>query len=278
MSHSLALHQITVLQSSPLELVTIAAEVGCDGVCVFVQVPKNPGAGRPAYQKMTRAMLPAMRTRLRDTGMRVSNLEYFPLTADVDLQDYRAALELGAQLGAQRAVTHLHDSDESRGLESLGRFADLAAEYGLAVGLEFVGLFAGCPTLERALQLVGQVGRANLGVGVDSLHLARTGGSPADLAGVDSRLLSYAQLCDGPALADLAQAFDRTRYVAEVYDRLSPGEGVFPLRELVQALPQDMPFDVEVPALRLTGSNISPLEHARHAVKGARRVLAMAVS
>ncbi|RJG03334.1 sugar phosphate isomerase/epimerase [Noviherbaspirillum sedimenti] len=276
MSRSLALHQTTVMQCSPLELVAIAAEVRCDGVCVFVQVPAKPGAGRPAFPVVTQAMLPAMRARLRDTGIKVTNLEYFPLTPDVALQEYRAALELGAALGAQRAVTHLHDTDGRRGIDSLARFADLAAEYGLAVGLEFVGLSAGCPSLARALQLVRYVGRDNLAVGVDPLHLQRTGGAPVDLAGVDPRLLSYAQLCDGPVLADPGQALETARYVAEVFDRLSPGEGVFPLRELVQVLPPDLPFDVEVPALRLSESGISPVEHARRAVMGARQVLATA--
>ena len=274
MHRALALHHTTVLQCSPPELVSIAAELGCDGVCVFVHAPTNPGAGRPAFPRVTPAMLPEMRARLRDTGVKVTNLEYFPLTANVALQDYRAALELGAELGAQRAVVHLHDIEVNRGSDSLARFADMALECGLAVGLEFVGLSTGCPNLVRALQLVERAGRANLGVGVDALHLQRTGGSPADLAGVDARLLSYAQLCDGPALADPGQALDHTRYVAEVFNRLAPGEGVFPLKELIQALPPDIPCDVEVPALRLIKAGVAPIEHARRAVMGARQVLA----
>lgn len=273
MPRSLALHQTTVLQCSPLELVGVAADTGCDGVCVFVQVPANRGAGRPAFPLVTRALLPEMRARLRDTGIRVTNLEYFPLTADVALADFRAALELGAELGGQRAVVHLHDTDEQRGVDKLAAFTELAASHGLAIGLEFVGLSAGCPSLARALQLVERIGHARLGVGVDPLHLQRTGGTPADLAGVDARLLSYAQLCDGPALSDPRLALDKARYVAEVFDRLIPGEGVFPLVELLASLPPGMPFDVEVPALRMCGTGMAPAEHARQAVMGARRLL-----
>jgi sugar phosphate isomerase/epimerase len=128
----------------------------------------------------------------------------------------------------------------------------------------------------RALQLVERVGRANLGVGVDPLHLQRTGGSAADLAGVDVKLFCYAQLCDGAALADPRQALDKTRYVEEAFDRLVPGDGVFALKALVQALPPDIPFDVEVPALRLIKAGVAPIEHARRAVMGARQVLAAA--
>jgi len=275
-ARTLALHQTTVLQCSPLELVAIAAELCCDAVCVFVQTQDHSGPGRPVFPRVTHAMLPALRARLRDTGVTVTNLEYFPLTADVSPEDYRPALELGAELGGRRAVVHLHDADDQRGTDKLARFAGLAAEYGLEAGLEFVGLSAGCPSLARAVQLVERIGLPNLGIGVDPLHLQRTGAVPQDLAGLRRGLLGYAQLCDGPALADPRQALDPARYLAEVFDRLVPGEGTFPLTELVQVLPADLPIDVEVPALRLADAGISRMEHARLAVMGARRVLAAA--
>jgi sugar phosphate isomerase/epimerase len=273
---SLALHQITALQCSPPALVSLAADLGCDSVCVFVHTPANPGPGRPVFPKVTQAMLPAMRQRMRDAGIAVTNVEYFPLTADVDLDAFRPALALGAALGARRAVVHLHDADDQRGTGTLARFAGMAAEYGLGAGLELLGLSPGCPTLARAVLLVERIGLPNLGLAVDALHLQRTGAAPQDLAGLPRGLFSYAQLCDGAALADPAQALDPSRYIAEAFDRLPPGEGVFPLVELVRALPPGLPCDVEVPALRLRGAGASPLEHARRAVEGARRVLAAA--
>lgn len=276
MPRPLALHQITALQCSPPELVSLAAELGCDGVCVFVHTPGNPGPGRPVFPKVTPAMLPSMRQRMSDAGVAVTNVEYFPLTADVDLDAFRPALELGAGLGARRAVVHLHDADDQRGSDTLERFAGMAAEYGLGAGLELLGLSPGCPSLARAVQLVERIGLPNLGVAVDALHLQRTGSTPLDLAGLPRSLFSYAQLCDAPALADPAQALDPTRYIAEAFDRLPPGEGAFPLVEMVRALPSDLPYDVEVPALRLVRAGVSPLEHARRAVTGARRVLAAA--
>lgn len=278
MARPLALHQTTVLQSTPLELVEIAADVGCAGICVFVHVPDHRGPGRPVFPRVTREMLPEMHARMQALGVGVTNLEYFPLTAETAPENYRASLELGALLGAQRAVAHLHDADASRGADTLARFCELAQEYRLTVGLEFIGLSAGCPNLQRALQIVRQLGLANLGIGVDALHLQRTGGAPGDLRGVERHLLSYAQLCDGIALDDPAQALDPARYIAEAFDRLSPSEGAFPLAELVAALPADLPFDVEVPALRLSGSAHAPSDHARNAVTNARGLLALAHS
>ncbi len=38
----LGLHQITALEASPTELVSMAAELGCQDVCVFVISPEVP--------------------------------------------------------------------------------------------------------------------------------------------------------------------------------------------------------------------------------------------
>lgn len=62
----LALHHFTLGDVSPLELVPIAAEVGCAGVCLFVESP--PGFGFPL---VTPAMRGELIARLREHGVRV---------------------------------------------------------------------------------------------------------------------------------------------------------------------------------------------------------------
>jgi hypothetical protein len=56
-------------------------------------------------------------------------------------------------------------------------------------------------------------------------------------------------------------------------NRLVPGSGEFPLRELVRALPPDLPMDVEVPSKDLQVQGIAPVERARLAVKASRDLL-----
>src|SRR5579862_2758629 len=209
MPRPLALHQITAMEASPEELVSIAAAVGCDRVCIFVY---SPAAGI-SFPVVTRATKAAFLGRLRGEGVGVANLEYFPITAETDLDAYRAPLELGAELGACLAVTHVHDAEEDRAADTLGRFADLAAECGLAIGLEFMGLSPGCNSLARAVRLIDRIDRPNAGIAVDALHLVRTGGTPAEVAALAPAYFAYSQICDGHGLAPssdyLPEALDR---------------------------------------------------------------------
>ena len=57
---------------------------------------------------------------------------------------------------------------------------------------------------------------------------------------------------------------------------LLPGDGEFPLREFVNALPPGVPIGVEVPMQSLKDRGVGPMERARLAVEAARRVIAQA--
>ena len=259
MRRPLGLHQITVMEVPAPELVAIARDVGCEHVTVFVHVP-SPDLPFPP---VTPSLVPELLARMDATGVEIGNVEIFPLTEDVDVEAFRPAVELGAQLGGRRVVTVAYDPDEARATENLARLCDLAADYGMDVGLEFMSLIAGCTTIEAAAGFVRRTGRPNVGFAVDPLHLLRSGGTPADVAAQPAELFAYAQLCDGLELTAGAD------YMDEVFDRTVPGEGVFPLAAFVDALPAATPVDVEVPSL----NGRPPLERARRAVSGARAIL-----
>lgn len=262
-TRSLALHQITAMEAGPIGLVSIAADTGCDGVCVFTHVPAA-AAGFPLVTVDNKA---TMLRALSDARVTVTNVEFFPLSVEVGIESYREALALGAELGAVRAVTHIHDTDAGRAVDSLGRLADLAATYGLGLGLEFMGLTPGCLSIQRATWFVDQVARSNLGIAVDALHLVRTGGTPADVAALAPHYFAYAQICDGHGL-ELS-----TNYLPEALDREMPGDGDFPLRALIAALPRTTPLDVEVPSFRLARADVTAAEWAREAVQRSRLLI-----
>lgn len=260
----LALHQITAMEASPPDLLTIAGQVGCQHACVFVHLP-TPGVPFPA---VTASMLGEMRARMDATGVTVSNIEYFPLTAEVDLGAFLHALDLGAELKAHRLVTHIHDTDDGRAADNLARLSALAAERELKVGLEFMGLTPACNSLARAVRFIDLAGKpANAGVAIDCLHLIRTGGTPAEVAAVPAEYFSYAQLCDGP---DLSLQAD---YLAEAMDRMVPGEGVFPIAEILDAMPEATAVDVEVPSATGQKNGLPALERARRAADAGRRLM-----
>ncbi|HZU65215.1 MAG TPA: TIM barrel protein [Novosphingobium sp.] len=266
----LGLHQITANECDPLTLVDLAAEVGCEEVCLFTHIPRAalPGDAAPTlFPVVTRPLVARLRERLDAAGVGVGNVEFFPVTAAGDAGLYRESFEIAAAIGARRAVTHIHDAEDARAVDSLGRLGALAAEHGLRLGLEFMGLTPACASIERAAWFVEQVGVAQVGIGVDALHLVRTGGRPADVARIPSALFTYAQICDAAGLQATPD------YLHEALERRLPGDGDFPLAAFVAALPEGVAVDVEVPSAARIAAGQPALGHARTAVARARRLL-----
>lgn len=269
MGARLGLHQVTVNDLSPVALVEMAHKVGCEEVIVFTHIPQaaSPAADTPAFPLIRRADAPDMKRVLNDTGVTIGNAEFFPIFKDLPIDAYREGFEVAAAIGAKRIVTHIHDRNESRALENLGRLCDLGGDYGLDVAVEFMGLSAGCTSLERALWFAKEVGRDNVGVGIDALHLIRTGGTPEQVRAADAHYIAYAQICDG---ASLDVSGD---YLPEAFERMLPGAGVFPLAAFVAALPDTAAIDVEIPSEKRIAAGLPALEHARTAVHLSRKLL-----
>lgn len=267
---ALALHQLTVREVPPAALPQIAAAVGFGHVCLFTHVPAITltGGGRAAFPTVDRRNIRAVRNSLRDHRIGVTSFEYFPIAAEVPVENYRDAIALGAELGARRAVTHIHDRDEARALDRLGELTDLAAGYGVGVGLEFMGLSPACDSLRRALWFVERVGRDTIGIGVDALHLIRSGGSVEDIRAVPPRRIAYGQICDGFGLHRSAD------YRAEALDRLMPGTGDFPLADFLRALHETADLDVEAPQSGERQAGTPPLDRAREAFARTNMILA----
>ena len=266
----LALHQVSMMDVDPLTLIDLAADTGCTGVCYFVNTPLLPSGEDTidlGFPLVTEAMLPEVLAKLSDRGIKVRNIEFFPVTENLNLKDYRPGLEIGRKLDATMIVTHIHDADFARAAANLGRLGALAAEYGLGVALEFTPLFPACATIEDAVRIITASGSGNVRIGVDALHLERGGGSPADVAAVDPALIGYAQICDGP----LGRG---EGYFDEALDRQIAGTGQFPLRELASILPPHTQYDVETPLPRHAARGVSAAERAQLAVDGARWMLA----
>ncbi len=259
----LSLHHLTVLDATPLELIDVAADTGCQQVCVFV----HSSAPELEFPVVAEADVEAMARRLRMRGVEIYNLEFYPINPEVDFAAYERTLRIGAKLGARRATAHIHDPDETRALATFARFCRLAASLDLQVGLEFTA-FAQVSTLAGAVAFIEQADQPNAAVAVDVLHLMRNGGDPTQLAAVDPKRIGYMQICDGPLTVPPAAM------IAEaVGERGIPGQGSFPLRAYLKCAPPGVTIDVEVPqtAARLAG--VSALERARRAVEATRAMM-----
>jgi sugar phosphate isomerase/epimerase len=265
------LHQMSAFGASPLDLIALAADNGCEAISLFafdgasVLPPSNSGLTYPA--PITPDMKAEVQAALVRHDMRIDGIEFFPVTADVDLEHYRPALALGRELGARRAVSHIFILDDALAVDRMGALCDLAAAEGLALTAEFCPLTPGNPSLERARWLVDQIGRDNFGIGLDMLHVVRSGASAADLAALPARYFGIVQICDAHGTEP------SNDYFADVHNRLVPGTGDLPLVDLLNAIPANLPIEVEVPAAHRRAAGASAAQHVRDVIDGARTVI-----
>jgi len=270
MRRVLVLHQITAMDVPPPEFARMAAEAGCDQISVFANCPDAvlPGQStRLDFPTITQTTKREMLAALADSGVRVNGVEYFPILVDFDVADYLPGLALGGELGGVRAVTHVHDTDSARSVDSLGRLCELAAAQGLSLGVEFTPMTRGCPSLDRAAWFVDQVGRPDFAIGLDCLHLVRSGASPQDAARLGERYFSNGQICDGHCL------HSSEAYMNEAHNRELPGKGNFPIAAILGALPAAAPIEIEVPSVKYREAGVSARDHIRNAVSCSRAVL-----
>jgi sugar phosphate isomerase/epimerase len=261
-SRPLSLAHLTVLDTTPPELITVAAAAGFR--TVGIRLTATPSVGVPPYDILHEG--PVLRETLRrlaDTGVSVLDTEFLRFEPEQPVGIPEGFLEISARLGARNVLVMSVEPDETRTLDRFGDLCDRAARYGLGVGLEFA-IYTGVRTLSHAAQVVAKSQRPNASVLVDALHFSRSGGTPAHIGPVDPALLRYAQICD--ASAQMPTPTDTPALIREARTgRLLPGQGVLPLRELVAALPAGVPLAIEAPC-RAT-AELPAVERARRAYR-----------
>ncbi|MDR5695640.1 MAG: sugar phosphate isomerase/epimerase family protein [Armatimonadota bacterium] len=116
----------------------------------------------------------------------------------------------------------------TQSMKALQQIAEVAKEYGVKVGFEFLG-FASCSvnTLELAAEIVDRVGDPSLGLVIDTFHFYVGGSSWSALETLDPQRIFIVHLDD---------AEDLPCHTLTDANRVLPGDGVIPLRDLVGRL------------------------------------------
>ncbi len=259
----LSLHHLTALDASPEALIAIAGSLGCSHVCLFAFVPEQAAHRFPV---MAQADESRLRDALAAAEVALGNVEVFPLDSDASPARYRRALALAAALGASRATAHIHAADLQTAIVRFADFCDVAADFGLTAGLEF-NAFSAIRDPATAAAIVRSTGRPNGDIALDLLHLVRSGSNVADVAAI-ADITGYVQLCDGPL-----NTRESARWHEAIEERMLPGEGEFPLAQLIAPLRAGTLFAVEVPQAAARKAGATAHERARRAVAAARNVL-----
>jgi len=267
MTRPISLAALTVLELTPPEMVTCAAEAGFSHVGIRL-LPATQT--EPKYDIVgDTTMLREVERRLATTGIRVLDVEIFRIRPDTRVADYEAAIATAARLGASELLVAGNDPVEARLIDTFAAFCDLAKSHGLGAGLEFMP-WTDAKDLLQAARIVAATGRDNAGVLIDPFHLSRSGSHVEDIASIPPSRLRVMQFCDVPAA--IPPTMDAI--VAEARaERLFPGEGGVDLVGLLRAVPRDIPLSVEVPTHTLART-VGAIERARRALAATRRVLA----
>jgi sugar phosphate isomerase/epimerase len=206
---------------------------------------------------------------IRDTGVRVFDLEIIRLDRDFAPEAYLPFFETGAKLSARSVLVAGDDDDESRLTDSFARACEAAAPFGLSMDLEFMPQTK-VSDVRAALRVLEGADQPNSALIVDALHFARSRSSLDDAASIPPKWMNYLQICDAPP--EIPDTIEGLNHTARC-ERLLPGEGGLDLEGLFSRLPRNLPISVEVPNDK-RAPLLGPEEWARQALEATKATLA----
>jgi sugar phosphate isomerase/epimerase len=262
---TLGMGYLTLGDLNPFDMVEAAGAGGFKeaGVRLTGHQPGDPWPFDPADPSHVTRMAGVARA----AGVRLSNACTYRFTPETDPADYAPVLAACAALGVGTMIANAACADGPLVARNLAAVADIAAGQGIRIALEFIPVST-IPDLASALAMIEAAGRPNIGLAIDALHLARSGGDPRDLATVPPERLLVVQLCDGPGAAP---ATIEARYQEMRAGRLLPGEGAFDLAALLRAMPPDVEVEAEVPNADF--AHLPPAERAARVRRGVQAFL-----
>jgi hypothetical protein len=210
-------------------------------------LPVAPNTIEYALHKDT-AMLSDTLAAMRDTGVTVFDLEIIRLNeafdAAMDKGEYSAFFEVGGRIGAKAMLVANDELDLNKTAARYARLCAAAAPFGLTADIEPMPWTA-TKTIHDALRIIYAAGKpSNAGVLVDALHFSRANNELADIAGIPSEWLHYAQVCDAPAA--IPPTTEGLIFDARS-NRFLPGEGGLDLLGIWDNLPESLPMSFEIP-------------------------------
>ena len=171
MSTIYSLSYLTCLDQPPPRAIQVAAATGYQ--CVGLRLlPASPGGIAHRLMDDPHGLSETL-AAMRDTGVRVFDLEIIRLDRDFSPEAYLRFFETGAKLSARSVLVAGDDDDESRLTDSFARACEAAAPFGLSVDLEFMPQTK-VPDVRAALRVLEKAGQSNSAIIVDALHFARS--------------------------------------------------------------------------------------------------------
>jgi sugar phosphate isomerase/epimerase len=247
-------------------MVDVAARVGYRyvGLRLAPVTPNEPRYPLPYDDQMMRET----QAYLADTGVEVLDIELARLAPEVEASSFAPMLEAAARLRAKHVIAQTPDPERARAVERFGQLCEMAAPFNLSVDLEFI-TWTATADLDAAVAIITAANQPNAGILIDTLHFCRSRCSIDTLRALPRSWFRFAQVCDAPAQApDTVEGLIH----AARNERLFLGDGGLDVRGILNALPPDIPYSLEIPMTTLART-LGPELRAHMALLSARRYL-----
>ena len=198
MTVKFSLAHLTVLGTTPLDLIQIAADAGYDYASIRMTAvarrrARHAARGRSGrWSAVCRSVSPTPASQVLD-------VELARLGPDDEPEQVPSECSKPPpRSGPGTSSDNCNDPDRHRATERFGRLCDLALDFGLTVDLEFPS-WSETGDLLGAVAVVRAVDRSNAGILIDALHFFRSNSSIDELAALPPEWFRFVQLCDAPA-------------------------------------------------------------------------------
>ena len=268
MKKQYSLAYLTVRGCEPAEMAYIAARTGYDYISLRLIPMGIPG--EISYLPEDRAMVSRAQAAIKETGIKVLDVELARILDDFDPRSYVPAFEVAAELGAKHIISSAWTTEKRNRAYIVDRFieiCDLADSFELTVNLEFP-TFSRLTNLQEAADIVRAANRPNGGILIDSLYFHYSRIKVEELERLPREWSNFMHICDteehipssSPDMINVAR--DARLYV---------GEGDIDFAALLGHLPL-MPYSIELPnKKRLNAYGFEG--HARRCLEAAREHL-----
>ncbi|MBB4614260.1 sugar phosphate isomerase/epimerase family protein [Novosphingobium taihuense] len=270
MVRKLGLEFLGVFGLSPVDLVHLAADLDCQFIgTVPAPIEFNPEGFAPWSLIEDAALRRDLKSALAERGVELLLGDGNAFLPGLEAREALARqLDMYQDLGVERVNSISFEPDLERTLDQFATFVEMAVQRGMKPSIEFcpISVVSNLATGVKAVKHAGEHARLLL----DTMHFFRSGSSVPELAEV-ADLIGHIQLCDAPREPKLPDYLEEA-----MYERMIPGDGDAPLKEILAALPNVPSIGLEIPLRSLAEQGIGPHERMQRCVDGSRKILALA--
>ncbi len=242
MKNSLSISYYTAPELNPVKLIDSAAKLNCKYIGLRL-LSNQPGVDEMPLLN-DHSFRKVVKKNMNILGVSSLDANSLRIVPESKVSDYLNFFDAAWDLNAKHVLTTINDNDENRVIDNLNKFCEMAIQRQLTIDIEFVPWLK-VSNLKNTIDLISKCDFMNLGIALDALHFFRSNSSIKLLKKFSEKYINYFQICDAKKLSKVPTTeqliFEATK------NRLSPGKGDINLKEIIEVLPKDIPFAIEIP-------------------------------